>query len=63
MYNGNPHRCSGYTNNMQRQFNKEVIAAIAPKQCGTLNLPNAPCPTGPFNMFKTKRTCSEIDYI
>lgn len=60
MYNGNPHRCSDYNNNKQRQFYNELIAAIAPKQCGALNLPNSPCPKGPFN---TKRTCSEIDYI
>lgn len=59
-YNGNPHKCSDYNKNKQEKFYTELIATIAPKQCGTLNLPNAPCPKGPFN---TKRTCSEIDYI
>ncbi|CAC5371792.1 unnamed protein product [Mytilus coruscus] len=58
-YNGNPHKCSIYNNNKQEKFYKELIDTIAPKQCGTLNLPNAPCPKGPFN---TKKTCSEIDY-
>ncbi|XP_052086470.1 uncharacterized protein LOC127723760 [Mytilus californianus] len=58
-YTGNPHKCSDYNNNNQEKFYKELIAVIAPKQCGNLNLAGAPCPEGTFN---TKKTCEEIDY-
>ncbi|VDH89170.1 Hypothetical predicted protein [Mytilus galloprovincialis] len=58
-FTGNPHRCSDYNNKNQKKFYKELIAAIAPTQCGNLNLPGRPCPTGTFN---TKKTCNEIDY-
>ncbi|VDH89177.1 Hypothetical predicted protein [Mytilus galloprovincialis] len=58
-FTGNPHRCSDYNNGKQEKFYKELIDAIAPTQCGNLNLPDRPCPTGTFN---TKKTCKEIDY-
>nr|AKI87976.1 shell protein-5 [Mytilus coruscus] len=58
-YTGNPHKCSDYNNKNQKKFYNELIAVIAPKQCGNLNLAGAPCPTGTFN---TKKTCKDIDY-
>lgn len=58
-FTGNPHKCSDYNNNKQEKFYNELIAVIAPTQCGNLNLAGTPCPTGTFN---TKKTCNDIDY-